>query len=812
MNKKNFPIFLSVWITSMFFTMICYFVYTGVQDNYRGIRQESFADAKLDVHLLHSDLEKIKGIEGIKTVGGVLEQRGSALLNDSMLIVNFQDRGINEMREYSDLLEGRFAEDQHEIVLSKDLIERYQLALGESISLSAGKRLLDRQEVHPASTYTEKETFKVESQPVYEIVGVYKNVYNKYLNVSFALSIPREDAKLRPYLRFDDFKKAYAKKEILEEEIEKRLGTPVTLEFSEGLIHYYGVKDSGMRAHVPMIVNGGSIFSTILLFIFFIRNVFRVWGFKKIRELSMYRSIGTTNFQIYGILSKEAILISILPILIGHGTGYFLMDQIYRKAQEIKMADQIVPMEFSFLSSMTAVTVALIIVTAAVLSPLQAISKINIIDGIRGNFYSKNRKRKRNENLWKELRDNNMDSIKSLRYITAVGTIIISCFLMMVGISSYYYELQFFKSSYNVNVIYSSTLQDMPKAFEEILDHLPHKRAYISRGKYFNVDYDVPFSKEAKEIGVANWLQEEMEGKEEKRIHGMLIGLEEKELNKLGGKKGEFLLRNIVQEDPRVPLSKARYIPYLNDPSMLTIYLSGAKPGRQIKITKTIESIGAIEELLRPMEIHIFTDLETQRSLIEGHEKAQEARANFELKMEIEDPELGSAKEYIENTLKDGASLDYRFTIVTGDEVSADRSVDLKAFLLVVGGIGLVILLLNMTNGYASINMSILSRKREIGSLYSCGMEKKELLRLYLTEFFVEEGRSVGVTIGVSAFVMLAISLLSKSISLKTLLIYYPWLLFVIFSILIYGANMLLYYFALNNILKQPIVDLIRGE
>lgn len=812
MNKKNFPIFISVLITSLFFTMIFYFVYTGLQDRYKGIRQASFADASLDVGLSASDIEKLEGIGGIQIAGGLSEQRESALFHESMIVLNFQDRGINAMREYSNLLEGRFAENPEEIVVSKNLAEKYGLDLGESLSLSVGRRHLGNQEIHPTSTYTQRESFKAQEEKLYKIVGIHGDVYNKYLNLSFAMTLPGENAVLRTYLRFEDFKEAYRNQDKIKNEIEKRLGRQVEIEFSKTLIHYYRVGDTGIAAVIPMMASLSSILFTALLFVFFIRNIFKIWGFRKIRELSMYKSIGTTDLQIYFLLMKEAVLISILPIAAGHGAGYLIMNGIYRKIQEIKMADKILSMGFSPAPSMAALAAALLILMAAVISPARAISKIDIIDGIRGNFYSKNRKRKKNVNLWKELRDNNRVSLRSLRCITAVGTIIISCFLITVGISDYYYDLFFYESAYNIHVIYNSTAQETPEALKEILDHLPKDRAYISRGKYFNVKPDLEFSKEAEEKGIRDWLKENLKRGEEERIEGRLIGLEEEQLRKLGGKKGEFLLRNLLQDDPRAPLSKARYIPYLKDPSELTVYLSGGEPGRKIKISGTTLSTGEIEEVLRPMEIQIFTDLKTQRSLIENHEKAKEARAGFELKAKVEDSDLEAAREYIADTIKAGSSLDYRFTIVTGGEIAEDQALDRKAYLLVICGIGLVILLLNLTNGYASIHMSLLHRKGEIGSLYSCGMEKGELKRLYLREFVSEKFKSLGITAAVSLFVMTAVSLFSKTLSMQLLLAYYPWLFFAVFAGLVYGMNILLYYLALNSLLKQPAIELIRNE
>lgn len=811
MNKKNLPIFMSVLITALFFTMIFYFVYTNVQDHYKGYRLISFADAELDVKLFSNEIKQLEMIKEIQTAGGLSEELWSARFQEAMLAIHFQDAGINTMREYSNLIEGRFAEHKREIVISQNLAEKYQLEVGDKILLQVGSRYTGEQVLSPTATYTDKESFKEQENREYTVVGIHGNVYNKYLDISFALTMPEENRKLSPYIRFKDFKAAYQNREQIKEEIEKQLGRRVDLNFSEIMMHYYGVKESGMKAWISTIINIISILFVIFLFVFFVRNIFRVWGLRKAGELSMYKSIGTTNSQIYWLLMKEAVLISLLPILIGHGLGYLLMSGIYYQMQKTMAVDKIVFMEFSLALSAVTLGVALFIIMLAVFAPAGAIAKINIIDGIRGNFYAKSRKRKRYKDLWKELRNNNMASIKSLRYITAVGTIIISCFLIAVGISDYFSEMSFLESDYNINITYKTGQQEVPPVLKEISRHFSEKKAYISRSKYFNMDFEWPLAEEAMASGIDKQLEEYFEG-EEKKIEGMLIGIEEEQLNQLGGKKGEFLLRNLVQEDIKLPLAKAKYIRYLDSPSELSIYLSGAEPATKIKITKEITGIGELEEVIRPLEIQIFTDLDTQKELIEGHNKAQSARSVFELKMKVEDSEITDTKDYLEKTLKAGAAFDEQFNLVSGDEIAAKRSIDVRVLLLIIGGIGLVILLLNITNGYACINLSLLSRKREIGSLYSCGMEKEGLIRLYLTEFGAEEIRSIGITALITAAVMLTIDLLSSSISIKVLLLYFPWLFFGVFAVLIYGVNLLIYYFALRNILKQPVVELIRQE
>jgi putative ABC transport system permease protein len=138
-------------------------------------------------------------------------------------------------------------------------------------------------------------------------------------------------------LRFNDFEDAYLKKDEIVSKIEEKTGgKTIDLNFVESVIRYYGVDKPIYQRLLPKLVTVFSVIGVILLFVFFIKNIFTIWGIRKIRELSIYKSIGSTDFQIYTRLLKEAIWTSIMPIFFGHMTGYFLINKIYQKVQTNK--------------------------------------------------------------------------------------------------------------------------------------------------------------------------------------------------------------------------------------------------------------------------------------------------------------------------------------------------------------------------------------------------------------------------------------------------------------------------------------------
>lgn len=811
MNKKNFQIFISILITSIFFTMAFYFSYSNIKSNYQAIRAEFFFDGKISGQYTVEEIKKLEDIEDIMFVGGILNKKDSARFNNSMLVINYQNSGINEMAGSAYIIDGEFPKNEDEIILSKDIMDENNLSIGDKIELSFGNRILENRIIDAMGTFTDREEFQENSKKTYSITGVYINTFNKYMNLSLGITYPSKDEKLQTYIQFNNFEKAYGNKEKIAKEIEGILGQKANLEISEDMIRFFRVEDQGLDAIMPKLVMGISLIIAISIFVFFIKNIFWVWGIRKIVELSIYKSIGSTNFQIYLVLFKEALWISLLPIFLGHGIGYFLINTIYKKVQQVQKIDKIRLIGFSPTLSLAIILVSILIIAFAIIQTAKNISKIEIIDGIKGNINLRNKKKKKHKNLWKELRLNNLAAIKSQRYISAIGLIIISIFLIIIGISLYYKNYARVDTDYNVNVYYTSKDQRKPKVLEDIMEEIPNEKSYIFKTKYFTLENDWILSEKVEEKLVET-LEEYQEERGLEKLEGDIIALEEKELTKLGGSKGEFLLLNKVQEDPKQALAKAEYIEFFKNPKELTIYLSGVEPMQKIKIKKSITTTGEIERKLLPFEIHVFTDIDTLNNMIENHPESKNVRANYELKMKVDEKDLNDSKEYIESKLKNSVSFDERFKILTGDEIAEKEYTDIKSFSYVVLGLGAIILILNITNAYSAINISLMSRKGEIGTLYSLGMDKESLKRQYSSEFIKEQIKSFVIVFIATFVIMFVISILSKNFTIILLIKYYPYIYFVAFSLVIYVMNISIYLFSLKKMLNMPIIELIRTK
>ena len=808
MNKKNFPIFISLFIVSLFFTVVFYYGYRSLRANYGYYMASSFYHEEIKEELSNEDVEKLKSIEDIDLVGKMSLNPDNGKLADDLVVINYQDEAINKMREYSRLTCGRFAEKEDEIVLSESLVKKNKLKIGDRVELDLGKRLLDGEEIGPTSANTGREKFEIKGSKSFTLVGVYGDVYNKYSKLSFALGLQDKMPTFRTFIKFNSFEEAYKNRNKIQSEINKILGKDVHLEFSESLINYYGVENEPLQNIMSKAVLVLSVLGCIAIFVFFIKNIFWVWGLRKIRELSIYKSIGSTNGQIYLLLLKEGLIITAIPILLGHIAGFLFIYCLYNKITIGEGVSAFEVMKFNPLLSLAILLVSFTIVALAIKSPAKKISKINIIDGIRGNIDFSKSKKKRAKDFWKELKLNNLASIKSQRYISAIGIIIISVFIIIIGISTYYRDFSHYDAGYNFSVDYFSENNQVPKILKEIVDKIPNDKSYISKDKYVQVENTNEFSKEAKAAGLDEEARKNIKKYKAKGMDGFIIALEEKDLRELGGKKGEFILYNTIQEDSSIPIAKAKRIPYFENPQTLDINLNDYK--KTIEISKTITDLGKYKSRTRPFDVKVYTDFDTYFKLMEeaGDEKYKNYAYN--LNMKIKDSDTKDVKEYVEVMIRSKISPEDRFNITTGEETAKNEYNDLKSLIKIVIGIASIIFVLNITNGYSSINLSLMSRKKEIGSLYSCGMDVDELKSIYQREFIGEQVKSFIISIITSLGLMLVISLIAPDLRMSTLIKYYDYKSFLGFSLVVYGINLIIYHSSLKRILDRPTIDLIR--
>ena len=229
----------------------------------------NFYHAEIKDELSNEEVEKLSSIEDIKLIGKISIEPDNAKYKDDLFAINYQDEAINEMREYSRLQEGRFAEKEDEIVLSESFVKKNNINLGDEIKLEIGKRFIDGEEIGPTSANTDKEEFKKS----FTVVGIYGDVYNKYSRLNFALGLQEKMSSFKTYVKFDSFEEAYKNKENIQSDINNKLGKDIELEFSDGLINYYGIERDALQNIMSKAIIVLSILGCIVVFVFYKKHL-----------------------------------------------------------------------------------------------------------------------------------------------------------------------------------------------------------------------------------------------------------------------------------------------------------------------------------------------------------------------------------------------------------------------------------------------------------------------------------------------------------------------------------------------------------
>ena len=118
MNKKNFPIFISVFIVSLFFTVILYYSYSSISFTNREFRANYYEEAYIEGDIKENEIEKIKSNEYVKEAGFESSDTISGRIDDKILAISLFDQAIANMKGDYDLKEGRYPNNFDEIALS----------------------------------------------------------------------------------------------------------------------------------------------------------------------------------------------------------------------------------------------------------------------------------------------------------------------------------------------------------------------------------------------------------------------------------------------------------------------------------------------------------------------------------------------------------------------------------------------------------------------------------------------------------------------------------------------------------------------
>lgn len=821
MNKKNLPITLSVLICSIFLTILLYFM-----GNQLIIREESFFQnnpyaAYIDMSLELKEIEKLKqkDIENIDEIAYFEEDRSSAKINDEILAIEKYDENFSKKRAESILEEGRMPENTGEISLDISLKEKLSLKIGDKINIDLGNRIIDGKVIKATSTNTKEEKFEKTENFEYEVVGFTKDYLNKNLGIYSAQTITDAESKeLFVNINFNDIYKAFETQKEIESAL-KELEINGKLIIKDSYINYFGIGQSIFQRYMAMGIDILFVAIIIISFILMIKNIFNIWGLEKIKELSMYKSIGSTDFQILKLLGKEAVLMSFLPILLGHIIGFLILKNVYTSMgmEYEEFINQYQSIEFTPILSIIILIICFFVVIMATLKPTREISKIPIIDGLKGNLPLKKNKKKRDDNIWNELKINNRALFKSQRYIMIIGIYLLSLLILVLALSNL--NDAFFNSDdsiYNIRINYFSNEYKIPEKLNEIREKADSKSSRIVASKHLFFPYeDGMFTDEFKEIGFNKKLNN-FYYPEEKMLEGSIIFYDDKTFEEKFGNKGEVILVNRVQKNVKEKPDIKNSLKYLKNPKELEykIFEDGKK--YNIKIDREFENFENFDEFFRYYNLYLITSFDNYEKLMNSFNKEviergfDKLRGRYSLELSVQDNEIKSLAQELEKGIKADIAFDETFTIIDINTENNAREMEKKLFANIFILIATVILLLNLINSYTSTKLSFINRRKELGILLSAGFEKEELEKTLIREFFCQQIKSLLISIIFLVATALTIKYFSFYVDVKNLIKYYKFDALAVVVISVMATNISIYKVAMKNEFNKDLITMLK--
>ncbi|MDO5094971.1 MAG: FtsX-like permease family protein [Peptostreptococcaceae bacterium] len=834
MNKKNFSILLSVFICSLIFTILGYTEYTQTIGAYFENKRTHPEDIRIENALDEKQIEELQQIANIQSIG-LQQEPFSAKIGDHLLEITNFNPDYYQMVEKM-VVEGKEPKNSHEILIGKDLKEKLRLNLGDTVTVNFGKRIQNNKVILPGSIRIQKEDFEITNSHQFTIVGFTQQKYHPNMQLFSANGLIHKDGKYYPLIKVKNIFKIFETKKQLDELISRSYHLTPNLTIDRSTLEFFGISEERFMPSI-FVSRIAPLLIIAVILVFMVSNVFNIWAIYKIKEFSMYKSIGASKMQIYLLLLKQSITISILPMILGHLSGIGIVYLIYQSMlRKISMIFQITQESFqlNFAVSFAILAIIVLIVMTASIFPARKVSKIDIIDGLKGNLHFKNYKKRQRKNLFSELKVNNRKIFRAQILVSIAGLVLVLLLISSTAIdniNSYLFHKN--DSDFNLLLRYSSANNHYPAIFDELVENILPEKHFVSISKYMLIDRErLNYSDAFQQIGFDKKYERTDSMFSLGYLEGSLYGLDKETFEKIGGKGDEILLYNQVHARLDQPVSNEQLVPYLDNVDKLWIkYDLDNEKYYPITIDREISSFGQADKAKLPFKIYpvedlgfyhlpyqviLITSIDGFNRIIEDASRDYAAsnqefpRLYYNLNLQVDAPAIKDLSLYMDSRMHETVTQNEKYQI-RNSIVEKEFVQSQKNFIKFLNLFTLVgTLCLNIANCYSTANLSFFNRKNEIGTLLSCGMDRRELKKILYDEVKRQIAISLIISFSITLLFIGYVVLTVPGIEWHLIVrfISYPFLLFAVGCIAFF--NFLIYTCAMNSILKKDILSLIR--
>ncbi len=403
LNKKRtistiIGIILSCSLICAVSTMVASFQETLIENavnetGYYHLKMIGVTDDKLE------ELKKNRDIKSIYTIN----QNGYGILENGQnedkpyLKLYSMDKDLFEYLKFN-LIEGRFPNNQNEVIISKHIIDngKVDIKIGDKISSDIGKRVTNEgEDLGKSNPYikdyeklinTEHKEFTVVgimerpnysfegySDPGYTIITTDSNIGDKEAYI--LLSNPKEyKSSIPEIVEVSSYSQVYSETD--------------TYEQNRELLRWEAFAFSDSTVLMLFSVVGVVIFIIIFTSVFCIRNSFAIATTEKMKMYAMLASIGATKKQIKKSVILEALILGLigipLGILLGIIAVFILMKIVNSIAGEYLLGNiEGIVVKISVMPIIIAALLSLITIYLSAISSARKASKVSPIEILR---------------------------------------------------------------------------------------------------------------------------------------------------------------------------------------------------------------------------------------------------------------------------------------------------------------------------------------------------------------------------------------------------------------------------------------------
>lgn len=721
-----------------------------------------------------------------------------------------------------ELVEGRFATNSNEIVMSKHLISNGgndSIKVGDVITLEVGQRMIldgdERYDLSPNNPFISDEIytellvdvksyeftvvglverpgylFEGYSDPGYSFitVGLDSNSHNLYMAAKSTKDIKNDICMLLGV----EAKDLYYSEALYEFQLNNSLISMQNIDLANGTI----VTLLSASLFVVCII--------VFVSVYCIKNSFSISYSEKAKMMSMLKSIGCTKRQIRSILFKEANVLSIIAIPLGVFSGilasYILVQ--FLNYVLVKYIDTTILFYVNWYVIMGTAIVGYLTVLLSVLNVARLASKVTPIENIKNSDQIKiNPKKLKTPKIISklfgmggELAYKNMKRSKK-KYRTTVYSIA-TCIFVFICMNSFvvimeqstvsYYESR----GYNVEVINYSESDLYNTDFMELIKDEEYSLSYFRNELYYKVD--------EVNINIEN---------EQDMTCGIVLLKDDffdEYLSTLGLEQGNVILNDTIRNDDKKFVKATKYN-NLDTFESSMVYNDAINELISFNFNEKIDLVTKIlPQGMSPYEMYSPKLIIRYDYFIDNYNFFDCYYETFCIQSDNANEIVESLVNYIDNNNIDSAYVNnYQEMIDSNNDAILLISVFLYGFIAVISLIG-------VTNIFNTIHSNITLRKREFASLKSIGMSSKEFNHMMNLEtlFYCSKALVIGIVTGLVGNYIFN-QILNDTFYLE---FYLPTNAIVISIISVLILVYVIMRYSLKMIQKDSIIDTIRNS